>query len=43
MGWMLSLALFVAWVFNPNMSVLIVASSLFAIAGSISFKDFYKK
>ena len=43
MGWMFSLALFVAWLFNPDMPVVIVASSLFAIAGSIGFKDFYKK
>lgn len=43
MGWMFSLALFVAWIFNPDMSVLLVASGLFAIAGSIGFKDFYKK
>lgn len=37
MGWAFSLALFFSWLFNLREYPILIASALFAIAGSIGF------
>lgn len=37
MGWIISLVLIVVWVFRSSEYAILIASALFAIAGSIEF------
>ena len=42
LGWLFSITLFIVGLVNKEMDI-ILAAGLFAIAGTIGFKDFYKK